>query len=82
MDCFTSKNLKQETETHQASLYHAACCPCMNINCDLYMKCDECIKRHHSSSKYPLTACEICKAEGCKQVNPAKYFAEHIIKND
>ena len=37
-------------------LYDPQSCPCLNVDCDLYMNCEECINRHHSSRKYPLTA--------------------------
>ncbi len=52
-------------------LYDSENCPCLNIDCDLYRKCDECIERHRSSDRYPLTACEICDRDGCEYANPA-----------
>ena len=71
MECMGHQNMADETQ--KTVLYNADNCPCLNVNCDLYKKCDECIKRHHSSSKYPLTACEICQKDGCEKVNPEKY---------
>lgn len=56
------------------TMYCAEKCPCLNTGCDLYKKCEECVKRHHASAKYPLTACEICQKEGCESANPVKYF--------
>lgn len=57
-------------------LYCSEKCPCSNTDCDLYRKCDACTARHHSSEKYPMTACEICEREGCAVVNPVQYFKE------
>lgn len=54
--------------------YHAEECPCLNTGCDLYRKCPECIERHHSSPKFPMTACEICEKEGCSEADPVAYF--------
>jgi len=54
-------------------LYDARNCPCLNVACDLYKKCDECVKRHHASHRFPLTACEICKKEGCDKADPRVY---------
>ena len=53
-------------------LYEAEKCQCLNTKCDLYKNCEECIKRHHSSARYPLTACEICEKEGCEKADPRK----------
>ena len=55
-------------------LYDSANCPCTNVNCDLYKNCEACVKRHHSSEKYPMTSCEICEKEGCEKANPVSYF--------
>ena len=55
-------------------LYDSANCPCANVKCDLFRKCDACIERHHSSEKYPMTSCEICKKEGCDKADPVAYF--------
>ena len=52
-------------------LYDSENCPCLITDCDLYRKCDECKERHHSSDRYPLTACEICDRDGCEYANPA-----------
>lgn len=73
MKSTSNKSLADKENVTTSILYNAESCPCLNVNCDLYKKCDECIKRHHSSAKYPLTACEICKKEGYTQVHPAKY---------
>ncbi len=54
--------------------YCAAECPCLNTKCDLYKNCDACIERHHSSERFPLTACEICDKEKCETANPVSYF--------
>lgn len=58
-------------------LYNPKTCPCLNVKCDLYKNCKECIKRHHSSSKYPMTACEICEKEGCDKAHPGIYFKDN-----
>ena len=55
-------------------LYCSEECPCLNTDCDLYRNCDACVARHHSSEKYPMTACEICKKEGYAKANPVQYF--------
>lgn len=54
--------------------YCPEACPCKNTGCDLYRNCEECVKRHHASEKYPLTACEICEKEGWDQADPVAYF--------
>jgi phage terminase large subunit GpA-like protein len=55
-------------------LYCGDKCPCLNTGCDLYRQCDACVARHHASTKYPLTACEICAKEGCTTADPVQYF--------
>ena len=57
-------------------LYDPKNCTCLNVDCDLYLNCEECINRHHSSRKYPLTACEICKQEGCEKAEPRGFRQE------
>ena len=54
-------------------LYNPSSCPCLNVKCDLYQNCEACIKRHHASERFPLTACEICDKEGCDKANPAAF---------
>ncbi len=58
-------------------IYNAENCPCLNLDCDLYRQCDKCMERHHSSERYPWTACEICDREGCEKVDPMKYFEQY-----
>ncbi|MCD2435089.1 hypothetical protein LQE88_03640 [Acidaminococcus sp. NSJ-142] len=49
------------------ALYDPSTCPCPRTSCPRFAQCEPCIAFHHSSKKYPLTACEQLARKAEKQ---------------